>query len=119
MALKAESVTDDTFEAEVLQSSQPVLVDFYATWCGPCKLIAPLIDWAASEFAGKLKVFKFNTDENPKHVRNYNIYGLPTLVIFRDGQVVAQREGALGKGPLTQFLAEHLPDLVPSGGPAS
>lgn len=112
MVVKAESVDDNSFDTEVMSSDVPVLVDFYAVWCGPCKLIAPLVDWAASEFEGKLRVVKLDTEENPKVMRRYKIAGLPTLVIIKDGETVASHEGAIGKGPLAEFITSNLPGLV-------
>jgi thioredoxin 1 len=113
LVCKAPTLTDDVFESEVLQADVPVLVDFYAEWCGPCKLIAPLIDWAANEFSGKMKVYKLDTDTNPKFLTRYGISGLPTLILMKKGDVVARHEGAIGKPALTQFLTENLPELVP------
>lgn len=109
---KAPSITDDRFETEVLQAETPVLVDFYAEWCGPCKLIAPLIDWAAAEYSGKVKIFKLDTEQNPKFLPRYGISGLPTLILLRNGDVVAQHEGAIGKSALVQFLSENLPEIA-------
>lgn len=114
MAVKAYSVSDDTFEKDVLQSPKPVLVDFYADWCGPCKLIAPLLDWAAAEFEEHLKIVKMDTEENPKYLRDYNIAGLPTLILLKDGEVLARHEGAIGKKPFVGFLAQHVPELASS-----
>ena len=82
-------VTDDTFDAEVLQSQQPVLVDYWAEWCGPCKMIAPILDEVATEYAGKLKVAKVNIDDNQATPAKYGIRGIPTLMIFKNGNIEA------------------------------
>ena len=97
-------VSDDTFETQVLQSETPVLVDFWAEWCGPCKAIAPLLDDLAASYEGKLKIAKINTDENQKTPRTYGIRGIPTLMIFKGGKVEATQIGAVSKGQLTQLI---------------
>ncbi|GJQ13258.1 hypothetical protein GpartN1_g5049.t1 [Galdieria partita] len=104
-------VEDTNFEQEVLQSQVPVLVDFHADWCGPCKLVTPLLDWLVSEYSGKLKVVKIDTDKNPRYVKQYDVRGLPTLIIFQSGQLVASSEGALGKKGIQQYIEKHLPQL--------
>jgi thioredoxin 1 len=91
----ANNVTDATFEAEVLKASGPVLVDFFAEWCGPCKAMAPALDAVAAEMAGKIKVVKVDVDENPGITGTYRIQAMPTLMIFKDGKVAAQNVGAL------------------------
>jgi thioredoxin len=91
----ANAVSDSTFEQEVLKSAEPVLVDFFAEWCGPCKAMAPALEQVASEMKGKLKVVKLDVDQNPKITQTYRIQAMPTLMIFKDGQVAAQRVGAL------------------------
>lgn len=101
-------VSDDTFEEEVLKSSTPVLVDYWAEWCGPCKMIAPLLDDIAGEYAGRLKVAKLNIDENPNTPPRYGIRGIPTLMLFKDGNVEATKVGALSKSQLTAFIDTNL-----------
>jgi thioredoxin 1 len=91
----ANEVSDNTFEQEVLKSAEPVLVDFFAEWCGPCKAMAPALDQVATEMKGKLKVVKLDVDQNPKITQHYRIQAMPTLMIFKNGQVAAQRVGAL------------------------
>jgi thioredoxin 1 len=101
-------VTDDSFEQEVLQSEIPVLVDYWAEWCGPCKMIAPILDEIVSEYAGKLKIAKLNIDENSATPPKYGIRGIPTLMIFKDGDVEATKVGALSKSQLTAFIDSSL-----------
>lgn len=101
-------VTDDNFEREVLQAEQPVLVDFWAEWCGPCKMIAPVIDQIAEEYQGRLKVAKLNIDENPKTPQYYGVRGIPTLMLFKNGEVEATKVGALSKSQLQAFLEQNL-----------
>ena len=97
-------VTDATFDNDVLKAGTPVLVDFWAEWCGPCKMIAPILDDVAVSYAGKLKVAKINIDHNQKTPRNYNVRGIPTLMIFKDGKVQATQIGAVSKTQLTQII---------------
>ena len=101
-------VTDDTFEAEVLQSQQPVLVDALPIWCGPCKMIAPILDEVANEYAGKLKIAKVNIDDNQATPAKYGIRGIPTLMIFKNGNIEATKVGALSKSQLAAFIDSNL-----------
>lgn len=101
-------VTDDTFEAQVLKASQPVLVDFWAEWCGPCKMIAPILDEIAQEYGDRLRVAKLNIDENPNTPPRYGIRGIPTLMLFKDGNVEATKVGAVSKSQLTAFIDSSL-----------
>jgi thioredoxin 1 len=101
-------VTDTTFKTEVLESATPVLVDYWAEWCGPCKMIAPILDEVAKEYGGRLKVAKLNIDENPKTPGEYGIRGIPTLILFKGGNVEATKIGALSKSQLTTFIDSNL-----------
>ena len=101
-------VTDATFDSEVLQSQTPVLVDYWAEWCGPCKMIAPILDEVAGEYSGKLKVAKLNIDDNQGTPPKYGIRGIPTLMLFQGGEVKATKVGALSKSQLTAFLDSNL-----------
>lgn len=101
-------LSDATFKQEVLESTVPVLVDYWAEWCGPCKMIAPLLEEIAGEFAGKLRVAKLNIDENKEVPPRYGIRGIPTLMLFKNGAVEATKVGALSKSQLTAFLNQSL-----------
>ena len=99
-------VTDSSFEEEVLNSDVPVLVDFWAEWCGPCKMIAPVLDEIATEYAGKLKVCKVDVDANPEIPPKFGIRGIPTLIVFKGGNAEATKVGALSKSQLNEFVQE-------------
>ena len=101
-------VTDATFKSEVLESATPVIVDYWAEWCGPCKMIAPILDEIARDYAGKLKVAKLNIDDNQKTPGEYGIRGIPTLMLFKGGNVEATKVGALSKSQLTAFIDSNL-----------
>lgn len=101
-------VTDDSFEEEVLKSDVPVLVDYWAEWCGPCKMIAPILDEISAGYAGKLKIAKLNIDDNPGTPPKYGIRGIPTLMMFKGGDVEATKVGALSKSQLTAFIDSNL-----------
>lgn len=100
--------TDQNFDDEVIKAGEPVLVDYWADWCGPCKMIAPILDEVASEYSGKLKVVKLNIDENPETPPKYGIRGIPTLMLFKNGGVEATKVGALSKSQLTAFIDSNL-----------
>jgi thioredoxin 1 len=101
-------VSDATFEAEVLQSPLPVLVDYWAEWCGPCRMIAPILDEIAKEYTGRLNVAKLNVDENQQTPQKFGIRGIPTLMLFKNGNIEATKVGALSKSQLTAFIDSHI-----------
>ena len=103
-----QTFTDANFQAEVISSAAPVLVDFWAPWCGPCKMIAPTIDAVATEYAGKVRVGKVNTDENPQTASSFNISAIPTVLLFKGGQIVDKFVGVVQKDKLTNSLNAHL-----------
>ena len=108
MSQNVSHTSDSAFEAEVLKSDTPVLVDYWAEWCGPCKMIAPVLDEVAEEFGDRVKVVKINIDENAETPRKYNVRGIPTLMLFKGGDMAAQKVGALSKSQLTAFLEANL-----------
>jgi thioredoxin 1 len=101
-------LTDESFQNEVLESPKPVLVDYWAEWCGPCKMIAPILTEIAEEYEGKIKIAKLNIDDNPQTPPKYGIRGIPTLMLFKDGNVEATKVGALSKSQLTAFIDTNL-----------
>jgi thioredoxin 1 len=101
-------VTDGTFKSEVLDATVPTLVDFWAEWCGPCKMIAPILEDVAKDYAGKLRIAKLNIDDNPKTPGEFGIRGIPTLLLFKGGAMEAQKVGALSKSQLTAFIDNNL-----------
>ena len=108
MSDKVTHVGDADFDAAVLQSGEPVLVDFWAEWCGPCKMISPVLDELAETYGGKLKVAKVNVDENRATAIKYHVRSIPMLLLFKDGQIQATQIGAVGKGQLTQMIDKAL-----------
>ena len=108
MSDNISAISDDTFEQEVLKSDSPVLVDYWAEWCGPCKMMAPVLDEVADEYKSKMKFAKLNIDDNPNTPPKYGIRGIPTLMLFKDGKVEATKVGAISKSQLSAFLDEHL-----------
>ena len=105
---KIVHTTDSSFEADVLHSEKTVLLDFWAEWCGPCKMIAPILDEAANEYEDRVSIVKLNIDENPNTPQKFGIRSIPTLMIFKGGEVQAQKLGAMSKSQLTEFLDNHL-----------
>ncbi|NUY55417.1 MULTISPECIES: thioredoxin TrxA [Salinivibrio] len=108
MSDKIMQLTDDSFEADVLKAAGPVLVDFWAEWCGPCKMIAPILDEIAEEYAGKVTIGKLNIDQNAGTPPKFGIRGIPTLLLFKDGSVAATKVGAVSKTQLKEFLDANL-----------
>ncbi len=106
--MSVEHITDSTFDAQVLKSDSPVLVDYWAEWCGPCKMVAPILDEVARDYGDKVRVVKLNVDENQAVPARYGIRGIPTLMLFHKGEVVETKVGALSKSQLTLFLDSHL-----------
>lgn len=108
MTESIKHVSDASFEADVIQSDVPVLVDYWAEWCGPCKMIAPLLDDASKEYQGRVIIAKLNVDENPDTAAKFGVRGIPTLMLFKDGKAAATKVGALSKSQLSSFLDESL-----------
>ncbi|PID43690.1 MAG: thiol reductase thioredoxin [Proteobacteria bacterium] len=108
MSDKITNVTDDSFESEVLGAECPVLVDYWAQWCGPCKMISPLLEEIADEYEGRLKICKLNIDENEKTSPRFNVRSIPTLMLFKNGNVDATKVGALSKAQLTEFIDSNI-----------
>lgn len=108
MSKTIKNVTDASFQADVLDSETPVLVDYWAEWCGPCKMIAPLLDQASVDYQDRVTIAKVNVDENPDTAAKFGVRGIPTLMLFKDGKTVATKVGALSKSQLNSFLDESL-----------
>jgi thioredoxin 1 len=107
-------ISDASFELDVLQSQQPVLVDYWAEWCGPCKMIAPILDEVSTTYAGKLQVTKMNVDENRDIPAKFGIRGIPTLMLFKNGQLAATKVGAMSKAQMTAFIDQQLDQPLPA-----
>ncbi|MDO8292060.1 MAG: thioredoxin TrxA [Gallionella sp.] len=108
MSEHIQYVSDATFDADVLQSPLPVLVDYWAEWCGPCRMIAPILDEIAKEYAGRLSVAKLNVDENQQTPQKFGVRGIPTLMLFKNGNIEATKVGALSKSQLAAFIDSHI-----------
>jgi thioredoxin 1 len=108
MSENIKDITDASFESDVLKSDRPVLVDFWAEWCGPCKMIAPTLEEVAKEYSGKIAVAKINVDNNQSTPAKFGVRGIPTLILFKNGVAAAQKVGALSKGQLTAFIDSNL-----------
>lgn len=108
MSDSIKHVSDASFQTDVLQSELPVLVDYWAEWCGPCKMVAPLLDEAAAKYQGRVTIVKLNVDENPDSAAQYGIRGIPTLMLFKDGKIATTKVGALSRTQLQAFLDESL-----------
>ncbi|MFG1296316.1 MULTISPECIES: thioredoxin [Xanthobacter] len=102
--MAVEKVTDQNFETDVLNSSAPVIVDFWAEWCGPCRMVAPILDEVSGELAGKVRIVKLNVDENPQTASKYGIMSIPTLLMFKDGKIASRQVGAAPKAKLVQWI---------------
>ena len=102
------TISDDSFDSDVLKSDTPVLVDYWAEWCGPCKMITPILEEIATEYEGRIKVAKLNIDDNPNTPPKFGIRGIPTLMLFKNGEVEATKVGALSKSQLTAFLDQNI-----------
>ena len=105
---KLSPISDSSFESEVVNSTVPVLVDFWAEWCGPCKMLAPVLDSVVDHYAGRLKIVKLNVDDNQETTPKFGVRGIPTLILFKDGEVAATKVGALTKAQLMEFLDSHV-----------
>lgn len=108
MSEHVAAVSAETFDSDVLQSDQPVLVDFWAEWCGPCRMIAPVLEQIAQEKQGELKIVKLNVDDNQSIAQRFNVRGIPTLILFKNGEAAAQQTGAVGKAQLAAFIEQHI-----------
>ncbi|MGI9026040.1 MAG: thioredoxin TrxA [Burkholderiaceae bacterium] len=108
MSETIKTVSDATFDADVLKSDGPVLVDYWAEWCGPCKMVAPILDEVSKAYAGKLTIAKLNVDENQSVPAKYGIRGIPTLMLFKKGEIVGTKVGAMSKSQLTQFINSNI-----------